>query len=344
VVPLNETYRQYLLSHGWTGGDVLRADSRHEIDMPLRVGDAKITPYLTGRVTAWDDSFPDTESGDSTTRLWGGAGIRSSMQFWQTYEGVESTFFDVHRLRHIIEPQFNLFVAGSDQSRRELQPFDPDVEGISRASGTQLTLAQKWQTKRGGEGHWRDVDWIVLNISWNQFWNEDKTGTFFPQDPVRGFFFPSRPELSLVQNSVDVDGIWRVGERVRFLGEMVYGIDERRVEQFATGIAVDQSNNLSYFLGNRYVHLLNTDEWTAAVDYHLTKKYELIAAESYDFQVKSNILSSVTVIRKLPRFNTALTVTYDANNSDTSVVFTAWPEGFPSSGFGTQSGTAIDRR
>jgi hypothetical protein len=344
-VPSNTTYRQYLLANGWTGGNVLRGDTRHEINMPLKFGDARFTPYLTGRVTAWDDSFPDTETGDTTTRLWGGAGIRSSMQFWQTYENVQSTFFDVNRVRHIIEPQFNVFVAGSDVQRADLQPFDRDVEGISGASGTQLTLAQKWQTKRGPEGRQRDVDWIVLNISWNYFWNQDDTGTFFQQNPLRGFYLQSRPELSLVQNSVNVDGIWRIGERVRLMGEFDFSTDERRIEQFAAGIAVDQTSNLSYFFGNRYIRALDTDEWTVAMDYHITKKYELIAAQSYDFQARSNILSSLTVIRRLPRFNTALTVTYDANNADTSVVFSAWPEGYPATGFGTtQTGSAIDRR
>ncbi len=36
----------------------------------------------------------------------------------------------------------------------------------------------------------------------------------------------------------------------------------------------------------------------------------------------------------MPRFNMAATITYDANNADTSFVFTAWPEGFPDMGFG----------
>ena len=58
----------------------------------------------------------------------------------------------------------------------------------------------------------------------------------------------------------------------------------------------------------------------------------------------NNILTSFTLVRKLPRFYTALTITYDANNADTSVVFTAWPEGFPASGFGNYTGAAADRR
>ena len=317
--------------------------------MPLQFGDLKVVPYVTGRVTAWDDAFPETESG-STTRVWGRGGIRSSMQFWHVYEDVHSTFWDVHRLRHIVEPQFNVFAGGGNKDRGDLQPFDRDVEGMSTASGTQLSINQKWQTKRGGEGHWRNVDWITLNVSWNQFYNTDKASVFFPQQSLRGFYFTSRPELSLVQNSIAVDGVWRVGERFRFIGEANFNLDEGRVSQFATGVAVDQNPSLSYFFGNRYVRLplsdgtwQETDEWTVAVDYQLTKKYQVIAAESYDFGLGDNILSSITLLRRMPRFNTALTVTYDANNADTSFVFTAWPEGFPNTGFANRTGGRVDR-
>jgi hypothetical protein len=265
------------------------------------------------------------------------------MEFWRVYSDAESRFFDIHEIRHVIEPQFNIFVQGSDQDRKDLQPFERDVEGVSGASGTQLSLNQKWQTKRGGEGHWRDVDWIVLNVTWNQFWNKDKTGLFYPGAPLRGFYFASRPELSLATSSIDVDGTWRIGERMRFLGESNYSLDTHRVEQAAAGFAVDQSATLSYFLGNRYVNALHSDQWTIAMDYQLTQKYRLIASESFDTLAGQNILSSVTLIRSLPRLNAALTVTYDANQADTSVIFTMWPEGFPAATPGTYSG-AGDRR
>lgn len=350
VVPPNQTFRDYYKQHGWTDSNVLRGDTRQEIDMPLQLGDAKIVPYATGRVTAWDAAFPDknndgTDRNGDTTRLWGAGGIRSSMQFWKVYDDANSVFFNVHRLRHVIEPTFNIFASGADQDRRDLQPFDRDVEGINRASGMQLALNQRWQTKRGGEGHWRNVDWLVLNVAYNQYWNKDKADDpglvnppgFFAGTPVRGFFFPSRPELSLAQNSIAVDGIWRVGERARLMGEMNYSLETGVVEQFATGLAIDQTDSLAYFLGNRYIRELNTNEVTVGVDYQVTKKYELIATESYDTEASRDILTSLTVVRKLPRFNTAFTVTYDANNSDTSFVFTAWPEGFPDMGFGNRT-------
>ncbi len=355
VVPLNTTFRNFYKTEGYNTGDVLRGATRQEIDMPLQVGDAKITPYVTGRFTFWNNSFPDNGDGGDTTRAWGSAGLRSSMTFWRVYNEVESRFLDVHRLRHMIEPQLILFATASNKDRDDLQLFDRDVEGISKASGMQLALNQTFQTKRaaspptgsppGTPPTWRDVDWITLNVSWNQFWNRDGTSVLSPLDPVRGFIFPSRPDLSLVQNSINADGTWRIGEHFRLVGEEDYSLDSHRIEQAAAGIAVDQSPSLTYFFGNRYVHDLATDEWTVAADYQLTQKYRLIAAESYDDDEGRNILTSLTVIRNMPRLNTAITITYDANNADTSFVFTAWPEGLvPDTTFGNAVGGAADRR
>jgi lipopolysaccharide assembly outer membrane protein LptD (OstA) len=334
-VPFTTSYRDRYKQLGWTTNNVLRGDTRQEIDAPFQIGDLKITPYVTGRLTAWDDAFPADQSGD-TVRLWGQVGMRASMSFWKVYDDVNSTFFDIHRIRHLIEPQFYVFGTGTTENRDDLQLFDRDVEGISRASGMSLSLNQKWQTKRGGEGHWRNVDWLVFNVHVNQFWNQDNTSVLNPLDPLRGFFFPSRPELSLVRSSVSADGVWRVGERVRLMGEMNYNTEDNRLEQFATGLAIDQTNSLSYFIGNRYVRALSTNEITLGVDYQLTRKYEVILSESYDTEINHNILSSLTLIRRLPRFNTAITLTYDANQDDTTVVFTAWPEGFNDIGIGNR--------
>jgi hypothetical protein len=336
----DQTFRSYLKSLGWTDSSVLRGDTRQEIDLPIAIGDVKAVPYVTGRATAWDTAFPEGESGN-TTRLWGAAGLRANTQFWRVYDDVNSEFFDIHRIRHIVEPEFNMFVVGSDKSRNDLQPFDEamrDVEQISDSSAYMVALHQRWQTKRGGPGHWRDVDYLTLNVSYQQFWNKpsDNSSSPFAQiNPLRGTYFVSRPDLSLVADSVAADMTWRVGEYMRVLGDMSYNTTQAELETIAGGVAVDQSPTITYFVGNRYVSPLNSNEVTGAVTYQLTRKYSLTAIESYDFNVEHNMISAVTLTRKLARFNAALTISYDANAADTTVVVAIWPEGLPQMGIGS---------
>jgi len=339
----NQLFRDYLQSLGWTNQSVLRGDTRQEIDMPLAVGDAKVVPYVTGRATAWDQAFPEGASGD-TTRLWGAAGLRANTQFWQVYDDVNSEFMDVHRMRHIIEPEFNVFVVGTDKNRNQLQPFDEDmrdVEEISDSSAFLLALHQRWQTKRGGPGHWRNVDYLAWNVSYQGFWHKPATGPFAMQDPLRGVYFASRPDLSLPTNSLNTDVTWRVGEFVRVLVDASYNTDLSRLVTASSGLVVDQSPSLSYFIGNRYINapdpgqtVLSTDELTVAVIYQLTRKYTVMATESYDLDLKHDVISSLSLTRKLPRFNASLTFSYNADMGDTTVGFALWPEGMPQMGTG----------
>ena len=116
------------------------------------------------------------------------------------------------------------------------------------------------------------------------------------------------------------------------------------------GFAVDQSPTLSYFFGDRYIQQLKTSQFTVGVDYQLTQKYQIIATESFDTKAQrfdstidpainpnvfkgyvgdegQNILTSVSLVRRMPRFNFQVTLTYDANQGDTTFSITAWPEG-----------------
>ncbi len=345
----NETFADYYLNNGWTNQNVARLDTREELDLPLALGPVQFDPYVVGRVTYWDTSFPASgnQLNGNTTRLWGQVGFRSSVEIWKTYHHIRSNFFDVHQLRHIIEPEISLFQTGSTVQRGYLQPFSRDVEGITDASGAQFALRQVFQTLRGRPGHRQEVNWITLNVDADVFWNQPKYGPFYPGDPmyagapfstsdfgspVLGYFDFSRPDLSQVADSLNSNFSWRIGADVRALADEDWSIDNQKLEKFDTGLAVDQSPNLSYFFGNQYLGPLSTDQWTVAVNYQLTRKYIVSLVQSYDFSLAHNVMSSITLVRKLPRFYTAVTLGYSADTKDTAVFFSIFPAGYPHAG------------
>ena len=175
-------------------------------------------------------------------------------------------------------------------------------------------------------GNWRNVDWLVVNVQASMFWHQSDTGNFFLGIRCAAWRSSAGRTCRLIRDSINADMTWRAGEWSRFLAEASYNMDDSRLETFAEGIAIDQSPDLSYFFGNRYIRQLDTDEWTIGMNYALTRKYSFLAVESYDTGQKNNVLSSFTLLRKLPRFNMAATVTYDANQDDTTFIASMWPE------------------
>ena len=262
----NQTFRDYYRSQGWTTNDVLRADTRQEIDLPLHLGDTQCDAFQChGPHHVLGSGFSGHPAGWWSQRWQHGALLgrcrpsRHLLQIWKVYEDVNSTFFDVHRLRHIIEPQFNMFYGVSNVDRGTLQPFDRDVEGITGSShDAGRDQLQKWQDQtRRRRVTGAMSSWITFNIGWTQVYeNKDdvQKGIFLPMlrgtrilFPVTsGAFYRRRvPSISTARgasvNTCD------------FQGEANYSLDAHRLSQYAWGLAIDQSPTLSYFLGNRYV-------------------------------------------------------------------------------------------
>jgi hypothetical protein len=345
----NETFSQYYLSNGWTDQPVARLDSRQEIDFPVAVGPIQFDPFVSGRLTYWDTNFPvvNNQLGGGTTRAWGTVGFRSSTTFSKVYPDVKSDLLDVDQLRHIIEPQVSMFVTGANVQQGYLQPFDRNVEGITDASGAEFALRQTLQTKRGRPGHRQIVDWITFNVAADIFWNHNLSGPFDPNNPqyagapfstsdfgnpVIGYYDWSRPELSQIADSINANFSWRIGANVEFLADESWNIDLQQLEQLDTGVEVDQSPNLSYFLGNRYIRAVDSDQWTAAISYKLTRKYTVAASESYDFALNHNVTTEFTIVREIPRFFVGITLVYNADTATSAAMVSLWPAGFPGAG------------
>jgi hypothetical protein len=104
------------------------------------------------------------------------------------------------------------------------------------------------------------------------------------------------------------------------------------LEELDSGIEVNQSPNLSYFLGNRYIRAVDSDQWTAAISYKLTSKYSVAAAESYDFALGQNVLTEVSLVREIPRFYVGITLAYNADTASSAAMVSIWPAGFPQAG------------
>ena len=325
-----------------------RGDFRQEVDWPFSLWRFRMMPYVMGRYTEYSESV----DGGQDERVYAGAGFRTTTAFWRVDDSVESKLFDIHRLRHVVEPEVNVYTSVQSKDRDNFLIYDEPIDAITDISAVQVALNQRWQTKRGGPGNWRSVDVFTFNLQYNQFFNEPPEAEMNPSN-FRGLYFVSMPEASVPRSGVNAQMDWKVSDVVDIPGELYFNTEEGTLAAASIGMSVRQDPRLTYYIGLRHIGIdltetvinngeLNTlrfedqDLIIFAIDYELTTKYRVNFANSYDLAQSRNDRTSVTFIRKFDTFFVAVGFRVDETQDETSVFFNMWPTG-AQPGSGTQA-------
>ena len=325
---------------GDPGTTTYRGDARQEIDFPINLGVAHLVPYAVGRYTAYSQGTTPTVASDGPTRtvpgrvpntgpqnrLLGGAGVRLTTDFWRVDDAVESDLFDVHRIRHVITPEVTVFGSGQTVDQDRLYIYDPRVDALNDVQAAQIAVRQRWQTKRGGPGKWRSVDFITLDLYANLFANQPAARYRGPED-FRSVFLPSEPEYSIPRNTANADATWRVSDTTAVLAGLVQNLDYGKLATANLGVAVIRGDRLSYYLGTRYIAELDSDQATFELNYQLDRKYTLSASESVDLSQNRNVEYSASITRRFDNFSAAVNVYYDQTTNNEGFSFTVNPTG-----------------
>jgi lipopolysaccharide export system protein LptA len=307
---------------GLTGQVIWRGDMREQLDYPFAMGPFKVDPYILGRYTEYSNS----PVGGSQARLLAGAGTRISTQIWKTDPAAEYDFFDIHQLRHVIQPEMNFFTSAMNVQRNDVFVYDQEVDAINDISAGQFAIHQRWETKRGGPGDWRSVDVFTLNLEVDAFVN--KPAKIYNNYPTfRGLYFQSYPEESFPRDAVNADASWRFSDNTVLLGDFSYNLDRGSVQTMALGVLVRRDIKLSYFLGNRYVADLNSDITSINVNYQLATKYILSLDQEFDFTQGKNVYSSAAIVREFDTFYMAFRYYFDETTKQNGVSFNLYPMG-----------------
>jgi hypothetical protein len=312
-------------SLGRTGTEddtVARGDSRQEVSRPIALGRFKAVPYVVGRYTGYTESPRE----GAKHRLFGAVGARLNTAFWKTNDQVKSDLLDLHRLRHVIEPELHVFSAATTDDRNTLFIYDERVDGIHDVQAVQLALRQRWQTYRGGPGRWRSVDFFTLNLEANFFANQPEDEELNPYG-FRGLFFPSLPEASIPRNSINADAMWRLSDNTVLISDAQWNADQERLATASIGLVAQRGERMTYFLGNRYIADLDSNITTFAFDYQLTPKYTVIFSQSYDFGVTENVESFAAVLRRFDTFTIMVKAFHNEVTEQSGIGFNIVPRG-----------------
>jgi len=312
---------------------VARGDTRQEVRFPLpAIGPIKLTPYVAGRLSGWDDSPHD---GGGRVRTFGAVGANANMFFERTYDNVESEMFNVHRIKHIIKPDVGVWLAGNNVPSSDLSPFDQGVETIDGFSGVTLGVRQRWQTKRGGPGRWRTVDWIVWDVEAG-FFSHPR-----PTDDTHGDYIFARPEDSISSNFLGTDVTWRVSESTAILYTADYDLNAGHMGVQSASINVERDPRLAYFFGWRYIHNTQNNLIGFGANYKLNEKYTFAFREFYDIELDRNYSTEISLIRRWPRWYTGVTFDIDESINEYGINLVMWPEGASNVGLGSKRLTTV---
>ena len=321
-------YSAGIASVGTTGVTeqyVDRGDFRQELDFPVTIARFRVMPYVMARYTGYDNA-PDS---NNENRLYGGGGMRLTTAFWKVDDDIQSEFWDVHRMRHVIEPEVHFFSATSTTDRGEVFVYDEPVDAINETTALQLALHQRWQTKRGGPGKWQSVDFFTWNVEGNFFFDQPDDKYLEPTS-FRGLFFPSAPETSVPRNSINSDALWRLSDSTVVLADEQYNLDKTSLATASAGLAFRRGDRMTWYLGDRYIDELDSNIVSLMMNYEVSTKYSLGVEQSYDLGASGNVVSSLSIIRRFDVFNTILTVKYDQTTGDSGVYVSVRPSQLPS--------------
>lgn len=315
----------------------LRFDTRHELraDLEIPVGDAggsiHLTPFVVGRVTAYDRDFGDFRDATGSDasdeyRVWGAAGVTLSTEIVREYNGVNSRALDLHRLRHVIEPSVTLWHGRSNLSRGDVPVFDDAVENIADGTITRFGLDQRLQTKRGGPGQWRSVDWLRLDLAYVST-SEDR-----PEDDYIGRFDAARPELTVPGEYITALGSWRATEALTIAGETIVDVESSRELRSSLGVLLRHSPTFETSAELRYLGTEDVTYGYLTASYQLTSKYTVVGRANYNFDQQDFDTFSAGLSRAFPNLVLRVDFAYDNIRGDTSFGFNVMPVGLlPSS-------------
>lgn len=317
----DESIADRLRAMGLTEDPVLRADTRHELVATLQAGPVTISPFVVGRATYYDDDF-EAFSPDETDqfRLWGAVGIKAHTTIQRINDGVESRFFDLHRLRHLIEPSVTVFNAQTTIDRGDLPIFDQEVESLIEGTVVRFAVDQTWSTQRGGPGRWHSVDVFELR---SEVVMTSGTGT----DATIGRFFDFRPELSSPGDFVGIDGVWRATDAMALSASMIYDLEVNQQARSSIGVLLEHSPLSATSVELRFINPIDSTFVDLVHSEQLGDKYSFLGSLSYDVDESDIKRISGEIRREFPAIVIGVGITHDNIANTTSFGISISPKG-----------------
>jgi hypothetical protein len=301
---------------GFENLDAGRAHLRLVASRPVKLGPVAVNPYV-GTDQAW---YSDHFRGAGVARGALVYGAESSVRFYGLFDA-RSERFNVHGLRHVIEPRISFDGTSAPTQRTwELYDFD-ERDDLFQQNLASAGLFQKVQVKRRDEkGRLRAADLFGVDCTISGFVDQDEADKYNDGDMllplvVRSFVQPT--------------------DRIRFWNKLEVDAHGIGLARSSTGVTYSQSDRLALSLSHQTItedrnrEIRGSSYLTARADLALGALYRVAASTRYEFDEPDEDLGEqgldnlrVELIRNLHCWQIAVGYSTERRDDETNRAFT----------------------
>ncbi|MDP7015670.1 MAG: organic solvent tolerance protein OstA [Pirellulaceae bacterium] len=298
----------------------VRIASRHEVDAPFELGPVKVVPYALGEVAHWHEDL----DADDVTRVYGQAGVRTSMPIWRADPTVRSALFNLRGLAHKVSLESELLFAEADENLTRLALYDPldddsQEHFIRRFIPSTFggVLPAKYDARffavRNGLQSWVSSpttevaeDLMLFRVAARQRWQtkrglpgQERIVDWIAFD-VEGSLFPKAARDNFGEDAglLNYDFRWHIGDRLTVLSDGFVDIFDDGLRTFTLGGLITRPEQGSLYVGFRTIEgPITSNILSAALSYRMTEKWIAQLGTSFDFGPTGNIGQRISMIR-----------------------------------------------
>ncbi len=325
------------------------AMTRHEIDMPLQFGTLNVVPYALGEVAFWEENA----LGDSATRLYGSAGVRSSIQFFKAYPNLYDPILGLNGLAHRVSLEMDYFYADSSEdlgSIAQYNEFDDDAqerfrerfETLEFGGALPIELDPRFYAVRTGAGrsvtapyHELVDDMHALTFAIRQRWqthvgppDRSRITDWMTLD-LNATWFPDASNDNFGEDFGLAGGryTWNASSRTKFMANGLFDFFDHGQGVWNVGVLSQRSTRGSLYLGFRQVEAepLESQLVVGSFTYAMSPRYIATFGTAFDIQEGIDRGQSLTISRLFEFWVLHMGLGYDRSRDNLGIGLSVEP-------------------
>jgi hypothetical protein len=341
-----------------------RFATRQALELPLDTGPMKVVPFILGEAAHWGEALDL----DDRQRVFGQAGVRTSLPIWAVDPAIENHLLNLHGLAHKItlEGEFSITDASEDLANFPLydEIDDNNVQHFRRRLAFQtfggpapvpLAFDERFYGVRRGlmdnvTGPTEIADDLtILRLGARQRW-QTKRG---PPDNRRIIdwitldthieVFPDDEEnFGEHMGLFDYDFRWHVGDRLTVLSSGAADFFSQGGKLFSVGASLNRPPRGNVFFGFRSLEgPISANVLLASYSYRMSPKWASSLGLTYDLSNDGSMGETLTLTRIGESFLFSLGFNADQGRDNVGIAVALEPRFLPRTSFGRRTGIVV---